>query len=485
MSRTAAALADLRFGLKFAAKRYLGYADRVDKADNAGLFRQLADERLEDAARLDQEAGQNGLAQEAPTIGEKTAGPLLGMGEGEPKSDASAAYRVQRAENTLDRMAAQLHSLLRDGPLRDVIRDVRARIDQRREGVRAARKRAHLLEWNQLPDAAANGLQNMSTDGHHVTVWFGTNRRLHTSGQFLGERADQVSYGRCAVFVPEDRAAGSLGRALFGRIFKGDDRVKLKERTLLDEALFWRELAKEVASLNVSDRDGLVFLHGYNTKFVDAARRTAQLKVDLAHKGPAAFFSWPSLGYPAGYAGDEAAIEGSEQVIRDFLVDFAQRSGVSAVHIIAHSMGNRGLLRAMDAIAKIAASAAPVRFGQIILAAPDVDAQLFTNLAAAYSQISTRATLYVTTNDKAIGLSREIHRFHRAGLAPPVAIVPGIDTIDASRVNLGLMGHSYAAEMRAVLADMHRLIQSDTAPDKRFGLRRALGGAAPYWEFAP
>ncbi|WJS84164.1 alpha/beta hydrolase [Paracoccus sp. TOH] len=485
MSRTAAALADLRFGLKFAAKRYLGYADRIDTADNAGFYRQIAGERLEDAARLDQEAGQNDLAQEASTIGEETAGPLLGMGEGEPMSDASAAYRVQRAENTLDRMAAQLHSLLLDGPLRDVIHEVRARINQRREGVRAARRRAHLLEWNQLPGAAANGVQNLATDGHHVTVWFGTNRRLHTNGQFLGERADQVRYGRCAVFVPEDREAGSLGRGLFGRIFKGDNRVKLKERALLDETLFWKELVKEVTSLNVSERDGLVFLHGYNTKFVDVARRTAQLKVDLAHRGPAAFFSWPSLGYPAGYAGDEAAIEGSEQVIRDFLVNFAQRSGVSAVHIIAHSMGNRGLLRAMDAIAKIAASAAPVRFGQIILAAPDVDAQLFTNLAAAYGQISTRATLYVTANDKAIGLSRELHRFHRAGLAPPVAVVPGIDTIDASRVNLGLMGHSYAAEMRAVLADMHRLIQSDTAPDKRFGLRRALRGAAPYWEFVP
>jgi esterase/lipase superfamily enzyme len=485
MSKTAAALADLRFGLAFAAKRYLGYSERVDKANNAGLYRHLADERLEDAARLDQEADQNGLAPEAPTIGESTAGALLGMGEGEPASAASAAYRVQRAENTLERMAAQLHSVLQDGTLREIIRELRTRIDRCRGEVRAARKRAQLLEWIQLPDNAANGSQRMSTDGHKVTVWFGTNRSLHTSGLFLGERADQVSYGRCAVFVPQDRAAGSLGRGLFGRIFRGDNRVKLKERTLLGEAHFWTELAKEVTSLTISDREGLVFLHGYNTKFVDAALRTAQLKVDLAHKGPAAFFSWPSLGAKAGYAGDEAAIEGSEQVIRDFLVDFAQRSGVSAVHIVAHSMGNRGLLRAMDAIAKTAASATPVRFGQIILAAPDVDAQLFTNLAAGYTQISTRATLYVTTNDKAIGLSRHLHRFHRAGLAPPVAVVPGIDTIDASQVNLGLLGHSYAAEMRAVLADMHLLIQSDTAPDKRFGLRRALGGAAPYWEFVP
>ncbi|HEY0214427.1 MAG TPA: alpha/beta hydrolase [Paenirhodobacter sp.] len=486
MSMTSPALADLRFSLNFAAKRYLVYSERVDKSDNADLYRQLAAERFEDAARLYQEADQNGLARDVPTIDEKTAGPLLGMGRGEPTSDASAAYRVQRAENTLDRMAAQLHSLLRYEPLRDVIHDVRTSIDRRRGEVRAARKRAHLLEWKQIPYASANRLHIISTDGHHVTVWFCTNRRLHTGGRFLGERADHLSYGRCEVFVPEDRAAGSLGRrGLFGRMFKGDDRVKLKGTTLLDEPLFWRELTNEVASLDISERDGLVFLHGYNTKFGDAALRTAQLKVDLAHKGPAAFFSWPSLGYPAGYTGDEAAIEGSEQAIRDFLVDFAQRSGVTAVHIIAHSMGNRGLLRAMDAIAKIVALATPVRFGQVILAAPDVDAQLFANLATAYGQLSQRTTLYVTTNDKAIGLSREIHRFHRAGLAPPVAVVPGIDTIDASGVNLGLIGHSYAAEMRAVLADMHRLIQADTPPGSRFGLRRVLGGAAPYWEFVP
>lgn len=133
-------------------------------------------------------------------------------------------------------------------------------------------------------------------------------------------------------------------------------------------------------------------------------------------------------------------------------------------------MGNRGLLRAMDAIANVAASSIPLRFGQIFLAAPDVDTQLFQNLAVAYGHLSTRATLYVTRNDKAIGLSRRFHSFARVGLAPPVAIVPGIDTIDASHVNLGRLGHGYAAEMRPVLSDIHRLIQRDVAPGSRFGL---------------
>lgn len=228
----------------------------------------------------------------------------------------------------------------------------------------------------------------------------------------------------------------------------------------------------------------MIFIHGYRTKFRDAARRTAQLKVDLAHKGPAAFFSWPSVGEAAGYTGDEAAVEGSELAIRDFLVDFATHSGAAAVHLVAHSMGNRGLLRAMDAIAKAAASVTPIRFGQVFLAAPDVDTQVFQNLAAAYRQLCTRTTLYVTNNDRAIGLSQWLHRSPRVGLAPPVAVVPGIDTIDASHINLGLIGHGYTVEMRPVLADIHRLIQRDTPPDRRFGLRRAFDGAK-HWEFAP
>lgn len=59
---------------------------------------------------------------------------------------------------------------------------------------------------------------------------------------------------------------------------------------------------------------------------------------------------------------------------------------------------------------------------------------------------------------KAIGRSRRLHRFARVGLAPPIAVMPRIDRIDASQVNLGLLGHSYAAETRAMLSDIHRLI---------------------------
>ena len=482
MAVTADALADLRFLLRFAAERFQSYAEYVDLSHNAELFHLLAFERQEDAADLDRIAAETGLNDGTPMMAAGNAGLALGMGMREPPSASSAAFRVQRAENTLGRMAAQLRSLASQNALRSALGRVRDRISERSDEVRQARRRAQRFEGGGRHGAASK--PPSGSDGHQVKVWFATNRQRGEKGDFPGVRSNCVTYGHCYIFVPKDRRAGSLGRGLFGRLLHGDNRVRVQDVKVLRELAFWSEITCEIEQLEGDERQALIFIHGYNTKFEDAARRTAQLKVDLSHKGPAAFFSWPSLGYLAGYSGDEAAIEGSEKDLRTFLIDFAQQSGAEAIHIIAHSMGNRGLLRAVDAISQSAQSVAPVRFGQIFLAAPDVDAQLFAQLAKAYSALAERATLYVTRNDKAVGLSKRLHRFARAGLAPPVSVVPGIDTIDASNVNLGLLGHSYAPEMRPVLADIHRLINDDIGPDHRFGLRRVPDAKPTHWEFA-
>ena len=485
MTATADALADLRFGLRFAAKRFRIYAEKTYVSDNAGLFRELASERSDDAENLDRIVKETGFEEGRSTIDPDNAGTVLGMGKGDPPSAVSAAFRVQRAENTLGRMAAQLRSLTSNDNLRTGLGRVRDRIDERRGAVRRARLQARIKEEmgtffsvGSAPADAAGGAK-----GQQVTVWFATNRRRDDRGGFPGERSNEVTYGHCEVFVPNNREVGSLGRGFFGRILHGDNRVRVLSIRDYSQLDFWSRISSEIVRLENGERQALVFLHGYKTKFDDAARRTAQLKVDLSHNGPAAFFSWPSLGSVAGYSGDEAAIEGSEEDIRAFLIDFAQQSGADAVHIIAHSMGNRGLLRAMNAISQAASSTTSICFGQIFLAAPDVDAQLFDRLANAYATLTTRTTLYVTRNDKAIGLSVRRHNYARVGLVPPVSVVPGIDTIDASNINLGLLGHSYAAEMRPVLADIHRLIQGDDPPDNRFGLRRAAGANSAHWEF--
>jgi len=107
-----------------------------------------------------------------------------------------------------------------------------------------------------------------------------------------------------------------------------------------------------------------------------------------------------------GYAADEATIEASEDTIGEFLVDFAAKSGASRVHIIAHSMGNRGLLRAVNRIVSMAQQRSQKRFDQIILAAADVDADVFRRDSGAYTKIARRTTLYASSRDRAVEASR-------------------------------------------------------------------------------
>jgi hypothetical protein len=210
MAITATALADLRFGLRFAAKRYRQFAEVHRPRANADLFLSLADERSNDANEVDEAAASARLAHAQPTIDDDTAGSLLGLGSGQTFSATSAAYRVQRTENTLGRMAAQLESLADEGLVRAALDRVRSNIENRRDAVREARHRAR-RSMGLILGAAAHGEATESVRGGQVIVWFGTNRRKNGAGNFSGERANGVSYGQCLVFVPKDRAVGSLG----------------------------------------------------------------------------------------------------------------------------------------------------------------------------------------------------------------------------------------------------------------------------------
>jgi len=187
-----------------------------------------------------------------------------------------------------------------------------------------------------------------------------------------------------------------------------------------------------------------------------------------------AFYSWPSRGKLDGYLADSETIEASAKFIADFMVEFASSSGADSVHIIAHSMGNRGVLRAVNRIVAEAQHRSRVKFGQIILAAADVDADTFRQLCDAYSRVSDRTTLYVSARDHAVEASRWLHHFPRVGLMPPVLVASGIDTINVTDVDLTLLGHGFVSESRSVLQDMHNLIRYGEPPSRRFGVIPAL-----------
>jgi esterase/lipase superfamily enzyme len=85
-----------------------------------------------------------------------------------------------------------------------------------------------------------------------------------------------------------------------------------------------------------------------------------------------ALFSWPSLGTPLRYAEDETNVRWSVPEIEAFVRRLVERSPTGQVDLVAHSLGARGLLDALENLACELRPRVPIR--QLVLVAPDRDA---------------------------------------------------------------------------------------------------------------
>jgi len=121
--------------------------------------------------------------------------------------------------------------------------------------------------------------------------------------------------------------------------------VMLKSIEEMNSKEFIETLNKKLG--NVKENDLLVFIHGYNVSFADAARRTAQLSYDLKFQGVPLTYSWPSLSETEEYLTDEASVQYTVPHLVTFLKDVIDNNKESKnkanIHIVGHSMGSRAL----------------------------------------------------------------------------------------------------------------------------------------------
>ena len=195
-----------------------------------------------------------------------------------------------------------------------------------------------------------------------------------------------------------------------------------------------------------------------------------------------AFYSWPSLGNAAGYVADIDAVEASVPHLIEFLRGLAGAEGIERPPDRPQH-GEPWPSTALRDLFGGEAAAGPM-FDQLILAAADVDAEIFKNRAAVFPRAARRTTLYTSFRDLALrssGLIRDNNS--RAGFTPPLTVVDGVDTVLVSDVDLSLLGHGYFASAAPVLNDMHDVIVNGTPPERRARLLRVA--SPPHWTFAP
>jgi esterase/lipase superfamily enzyme len=321
------------------------------------------------------------------------------------------------------------------------------------------------------PASYAKPLGAMAPDLYKL--WYATNRTpLRTKSEIVDYSAKwdhgNIHYGTIYAEIPEDFLEQTGSRGLFASLFRSSEtKLRLTKPVEIESKEFIRQIRLGFSNNKLDDNQILVYLHGFNTTFKEAAQRAASIGYQL--KMPStAFFSWPSQGGMKKYIADRDAADISYESIAEFLVKVYSESGATKVHLIAHSMGNHALLNAIKSPLMQDALKGGMRFGQIILAAPDVETERFMRDAGKLAAIADRVSLYVSDGDLALKTSKFVAAgYSRAGLRPPIVVLNQIDTLDVSSTNLTLLGHSFVSAEIAVLNDMHTLILSNLPPEKR------------------
>lgn len=324
-----------------------------------------------------------------------------------------------------------------------------------------------------------------------VRIFYATDRKRSNSRQpalfYGGARLEaegnspMLELGACEVSVPFSHQIGELESPVWWKLeFRPDPErhVVLMSVVPLDGNRFFSELRTRVSGS--PGKEAFVFVHGYNTTFEDAARRTAQIAHDLRFSGAPVLYSWPSQGEVAKYTFDENNIEWTWKHLADFLQALSRQSGASTIHLIAHSMGNRALTKALEVMPK---SPSPL-FREVVLAAPDIDAGVFKQMAAAIKGKAERITLYASSKDKALLASKKVHGEPRAGDSERMVIVDGVDSIDASLADTDFLGHGYVFK-NSILLDIDTLFRQRTPPQQRDKLKPQQTGSLLYWMLAP
>ena len=295
---------------------------------------------------------------------------------------------------------------------------------------------------------------------------------------FYGIRdTDKLSYGTCEVSIPERKRIGEIPRPSLWRL---EFRENLKRHVVLLTAEPM-DCDDFYASMSSHGPHAFLFVHGYKVSFEDAARRTAQIAYDLSFDGVPIFYSWASRATLRDYPADLASNARTWHRLAECLSKLADCGSFERIHLISHSMGGRAVCQSALQMVQQPVSRVPV-FKNVIFAAPDVEVPVFRNAISRLTQLAGRFTLYFSTNDFALRLSRRFNSCDRTGEKGIVA--RGLDTIDASAIEGDMLAHSYWGE-RTVLSDISELLKGDRSPRERFGMQCVQTPEGEYFELRP
>lgn len=247
---------------------------------------------------------------------------------------------------------------------------------------------------------------DVSTPGaSRVDMLVATTRADGPVGEmFNGERAP-LSFADLAVSIPPD-AIRQIGDIQWPKQVPGDPDKEFV--TLRADHLTIDQVKARFAD-RISAHGGrvIVFVHGYNTKFEEAVYRLAQIIHDSGSPHLPVLYTWPSRAKLLSYGYDRESANYSRDGLEAVLWALQRNPKVKEIAILAHSMGNWVTLEALRQMAIRSGAVAP-KIQSVMLAAPDVDIDVFRRQIIAIGDKRPPFALFTSQNDVALSFSSRV-----------------------------------------------------------------------------
>ena len=249
-------------------------------------------------------------------------------------------------------------------------------------------------------------------------------------------------------------------------------------------------------------KEVVIFIHGYNNSFADAAVATGDICRSLQNEFVCIALTWPAGGSGGVFFGYNVDRESGEFAVADIkkaIRIISTTPGIERVHIIAHSRGTDVLASAMQQLnieTYVGKTSLFRRFkiANVVLFAPDIDLDVASTkmfgavsdpdlaygtkarpYAALPSQGATHLTIYSSANDRALGLSTFLFgsvirlgqlavganpfEFKQSGGLGDLSLVTGIVDFIEFQGSEGFIGHSFFLSNPLVGEDLVALIR--------------------------
>lgn len=232
-----------------------------------------------------------------------------------------------------------------------------------------------------------------------VTVYVATTRQRDQGGTFTSDRSRTLNYARFRISIPPVHKPGNIEWP--GSSPDPRTNFVTVEQRQLDRATF----ESEVSRSRGGKPPGVgVFVHGYNTNFTEAVFRIAQMAADANVDAVPILFAWPSEGSVGGYVADKEAVTFSRDQLAELLTMLAAKRTQGPIAVVGHSMGGWLTAEAVRQL-RIGGKDAVIRRLQVILAAPDIDVDVFGAQVATIGPLDPPMTVLVSRDDIALKVS--------------------------------------------------------------------------------